>query len=29
MADPLSITASTVGIIIPALYGTRLFLEDL
>jgi hypothetical protein len=29
MADPLSITASAVGIIIPALYGIRLLLEDL
>ena len=29
MADPLSITASTVGIIVPALHGTRLLLEDL
>ncbi|KAG4430486.1 hypothetical protein IFR05_014029 [Cadophora sp. M221] len=29
MADPLSITASVVGIIVPALHGTRLLLEDL
>ncbi|KAH8589490.1 hypothetical protein B0O99DRAFT_664513 [Bisporella sp. PMI_857] len=29
MADPLSITASAVGIIVPALHGTRLPLEDL
>ncbi|MCJ1296893.1 hypothetical protein MMC34_008461 [Xylographa carneopallida] len=29
MADPLSITASAVGIIVPALHGTRLLLEDL
>jgi hypothetical protein len=29
MADPLSITASVVGIIIRALHGTRLLLEDL
>ena len=29
MADPLSITASIVGIIGPALHGTRLLLEDL
>ncbi|TGO25600.1 hypothetical protein BPAE_0076g00010 [Botrytis paeoniae] len=29
MADPLSITASIVGIIVPALHGTRLLLEDL
>ena len=29
MADPLSITASAVGIIFPALHGTRLLLEDL
>jgi len=29
MADPLSITASIVGIIVPALQGTRLLLEDL
>jgi hypothetical protein len=29
MADPLSIAASAVGIIVPALHGTRLLLEDL
>ena len=29
MADPLSITASVVGIIVPALHSTRLLLEDL
>ena len=29
MADPLSVTASAVGIIVPALHGTRLLLEDL
>ncbi|KAH8744942.1 hypothetical protein F5882DRAFT_433341 [Hyaloscypha sp. PMI_1271] len=29
MTDPLSITASAVGIIMPALHGTRLLLEDL
>jgi hypothetical protein len=29
MADPLSITASAVGIIVPALHGIRLLLEDL
>ncbi|KAL5330959.1 hypothetical protein ACEPPN_000486 [Leptodophora sp. 'Broadleaf-Isolate-01'] len=29
MADPLSITASIVGIVGPALHGTRLLLEDL
>lgn len=29
MANPLSITASVVGIIVPALHGTRLLLEDL
>ncbi|KAF5876255.1 uncharacterized protein Bfra_002658 [Botrytis fragariae] len=29
MADPLSITASIVGIVVPALHGTRLLLEDL
>lgn len=29
MADPLSITASIVGIIVPALHGTRLLLDDL
>ena len=29
MTDPLSITASVVGIIVPALHGTRLLLEDL
>jgi len=29
MADPLSITTSAVGIIVPALHGTRLLLEDL
>ncbi len=29
MADSLSIAASVVGIIVPALHGTRLLLEDL
>ncbi len=29
MADPLSITASVVGIIVPAWHGTRLLLGDL
>jgi hypothetical protein len=29
MADPLSITASIVGITVPALHGTRLLLHDL
>jgi hypothetical protein len=29
MADPLSITASIVGITVPALHGTRLLLDDL
>lgn len=29
MSDPLSIAASVVGIIVPALHGTRLLLEDL
>jgi hypothetical protein len=29
MSDPLSITASVVGITVPALHGTRLLLEDL
>jgi hypothetical protein len=29
MADLLSIITSAVGIIIPALHGTRLLLEDL
>jgi hypothetical protein len=29
MADPLSVTASAVGIIVPALHGTRLLLKDL
>ena len=29
MVDPLSITASAISIIIPALHGTRLLLEDL
>jgi len=29
MANPLSITASAIGIIMPALHGTRLLLEDL
>ena len=29
MADPLSITASIVGIVGPALHATRLLLEDL
>ena len=29
MADPLSIAASVIGIIVPALHGTRLLLDDL
>jgi hypothetical protein len=29
MADPLSVAASVVGIIVPALHGTRLLLDDL
>lgn len=29
MVDPLSIAASVVGIIVPALHGTRLLLNDL
>lgn len=29
MVDPLSITASVVGIIVPALHSTRLLLDDL
>ena len=29
MADPFSITASVVGIVVPALHGTRLLLGDL
>jgi hypothetical protein len=29
MTDPLSITAGAVGIIMPALHGTRLLLDDL
>ena len=29
MADPLSITASVVGVIVPALHAIRLLLEDL
>lgn len=29
MADPLSITASVVGLTVPALHGTRLLLDDL
>lgn len=29
MSDPLSITAGIVGIIVPALHGTRLLLDDL
>lgn len=29
MADPLGITAGAVGIIVPALHGTRLLLKDL
>jgi hypothetical protein len=29
MADPLSITASAISIIMPALHGTRLLLKDL
>lgn len=29
MTDPLSITASVAGIIVPALHGTRLLLDDL
>jgi len=29
MGDPLSVTASIVGIAVPALHGTRLLLDDL
>ena len=29
MTDPLSITASVVGIVVPALHSIRLLLEDL
>jgi hypothetical protein len=29
MADPLIVTTGAVGIIMPVLYGTQLFLEDL
>jgi len=29
MSDPLSITASIVGITVPALHGTKILLEDL
>jgi hypothetical protein len=29
MADPLSISAGVVGIIVPALHGSRLLLDDL
>jgi hypothetical protein len=29
MTDSLSVTAGAVGIIVPALHGTRLLLEDL
>lgn len=29
MADPLSITASVVGVVVPALHVTQLLLEDL
>jgi hypothetical protein len=29
MADPLSVTASAVGIIVPALHSTQLLLKDL
>jgi hypothetical protein len=29
MTDPLSITASVVGITVPALHGVRLLMEDL
>ena len=29
MADPLSIGASVVGVIVPALHGLRLLLDDL
>ena len=29
MADPLSVAANVVGLIIPALHGTRLLLNDL
>lgn len=29
MADPLSISAGIVGIVVPALHGTRLLLNDL
>jgi len=29
MADPLSVSASIVGIVVPALHGARLLLEDI
>ncbi|KAK5451875.1 hypothetical protein LTS15_007598 [Exophiala xenobiotica] len=29
MADPLSVAASVVGVVVPALHGTRLLLDDL
>lgn len=29
MADPLSVTASIVGIVVPALHGAHLLLADL
>jgi hypothetical protein len=29
MTDPLSVAASVVGVIVPALHGTRLLLDDL
>jgi len=29
MADPLSVAAGVVGIIVPALHGTRILLDDL
>jgi Fungal N-terminal domain of STAND proteins len=29
MTDPLSVSASVVGLVVPALHGTRLLLEDI
>lgn len=29
MPDPLSVTAGIIGIVVPALHGTRLLLDDL
>ena len=29
MADPLTIAASVIGVVVPALHGTRLLLDDL